>query len=249
MRYKEKTLHGVDDLVRALAGHVRPQTIVWYRGQGSAGWELTPSLARDEGEHLAKEGAIAKRFIQNATQLLGSPPQDEWGWQWLMQHHRVPTRLLDWTESPLVALYFAVHAHDRTDGAFWCLDPIALNTKANVKFSYALELPSFHDRQLENYLPSRIDPRSPMDPIAVVGPRSSKRMAAQTGVFTVNHAVYKPIDQLGDQKHVWRYIIPKSSKAKIRSELKSLGYTSLALFPDLDQVAALIKEEYLDAAV
>ncbi|MDI9694981.1 FRG domain-containing protein [Burkholderia cenocepacia] len=246
MRHKERKIRTVADLLRGLRDHVPDGDIVWYRGQTRAQWGLTPSLARDGGIHLPKEGAIAKRFMQNATQLLVSPPADEWGWQWLMQHHRVPTRLLDWTESPLVALYFATSKNDDEDGAFWCLDPIALNRQANVKFAYELELPSFNDAALGNYLPSKIDPRAPMDPVAAVGPRSSKRMAAQIGAFTVNHAVYKPLELLGDEKHVWRYVIPKEDKDSLRKELIYLGFTSLTIFPDLDEVAALIKREFLE---
>jgi len=220
--------------------------ITWYRGQTRSDWGLVPSLARDDGRHLSKEGAIAKRFMQNATQLIANSPRDEWGWQHLMQHHRVPTRLLDWTEGPLVALYFASLKHDDADAAFWCLDPIALNRQANVKFAYELELPSFHDKALENYLPSKVDPRSPMNPVAAIGPRSSRRMAAQFGAFTVNHAIYQPLEQLGDRQHVWRYIVPGGAKAAIRKELLVLGYSSLAIFPDLDQVAELIKREFLE---
>jgi hypothetical protein len=98
---------------------------------------------------------------------------------------------------------------------------------------------------LENYLPSKVDPKGPMDPVAAIGPRATKRMAAQIGVFTVNHCMYDPIESLHDGNHVWRYVIPKGAKARMRRELEYLGYSSLTLFPDLDEVAALIQKEYL----
>lgn len=197
--------------------------------------------------HLKKEGAIYKRFVQNATQLIDHPPTDDWDWLFMMQHHRAPTRLLDWSESPLAALYFATAdpTKDKTDSALWCLDPIAFNQKANLSFAYELELPAFRDRALENYLPSHVDPKAPMRPVAAIGPRSTKRMAAQLGVFTVNHSTHEALEKLYDAKHVWRYIIPGDSRAAIRSELRHLGYSSLTLFPDIDMVAELIESEYL----
>ncbi|MDP2033404.1 MAG: FRG domain-containing protein [Polaromonas sp.] len=247
MRHREAKIQGVSDLLRLLKKHVTPADVVWFRGQSDSRWGLVPSLARDAGKHLAKEGAIYKRFVQNATQLMTQAPTDEWDWLFVMQHHRAPTRLLDWSEGPLVALFFATFdsSKDRDDAAFWCLDPIALNTKANVSFAYELELPSFRDRALENYLPSRVDPKSPMNPVAAIGPRPTKRMAAQMGTFTVNHSVHEPIEALYDTKHVWKYIIPKDKKARIRAELQHLGYSTLTLFPDIDEVAELIKKEYL----
>lgn len=247
MRYRETQILGIADLLKALKKHFRPNDIVWFRGQSESTWGLVPSLARADGKHLSKEGAIYKRFVQNATQLMDQAPMDEWEWLFVMQHHRAPTRLLDWSEGPLVALYFATadSQKDKADAALWCLDPIALNAKANVNFAYELELPSFRDKALENYLPSRVDPKSPMNPIAAIGPRPTKRMAAQIGTFTVNHSVHEPIETLYDGNHVWRYVIPKRAKANIRLELQYFGYSALSLFPDIDQVAELIKKEYL----
>ena len=72
----------------------------------------------------------------------------------LMQHHRVPTRLLDWSESPLAGLFFAVEEEPGADGALWCLLPTELNKHANVSFSFPSELPSFEDTEvLSNYSP------------------------------------------------------------------------------------------------
>lgn len=249
MKYKDRQVTSVGDLLQAIKAHVKPGAVVWYRGHTNKDWGLVPSLARDNGIHLHKENALYKRFVQNATQLLENAPDfdDEWGWLFLMQHHRAPTRLLDWSESPLVALYFATLTgeQDAKDSAIWCLDPIELNRKAKLNFAFDLELPAFKEKKLQSYLPSYIDPKSPMDPVAAIGPRSSRRMAAQLGTFTVNHTSHEPIQSLGDKSHVWRYIIPAGKKASLRRELLCLGYSSLMLFPDLDQVAGLLAREYL----
>ena len=77
------------------------------------------------------ENEIRHEFKSRALQLIqGRLPADEWEWYFLMQHYGVPTRLLDWTENPLIAIYFAVEGHkaDR-DAAVWALDPTWLNRK------------------------------------------------------------------------------------------------------------------------
>jgi hypothetical protein len=56
-----------------------------------------------------------------------------------MQHYRVPTRLLGWSESLLVGLYFAVTEHPEKHGSLWRLDPVALNVQANIKFDHSME--------------------------------------------------------------------------------------------------------------
>lgn len=204
-----------------------------------------PSLAR-KPEHLKAENALIKRFMQNATPHLDLAPREEWEWIFLMQHHRAYTRLLDWTESPLTALYFAVSnkEHSMSDAALWCLDLVALNREAKLKFEFPTEIPAFGlDPVLDIYLPSRVreDP-SRLFPVAIVGPRTTPRMAAQLGTFTINHRLHKPIEKIGARKHVWRWIIPAVAKTNLLIELAHLSISALTLFPELDKVADLSQE-------
>lgn len=238
-------MRNVGQLLSALNSHLKQDRMAWFRGQSVLAWKLVPSLARNKGKNLSAESAILKRFVQSATPILERRPESEWEWSFLMQHHRAPTRLLDWTESPLVALYFLAISNSRSAGALWCLDPIALNRHANQQFDFKLELPSFADKNLDNYLPSRVSEGSAvLNPIAAIGPRSSARMAAQLGTFTVNHRSHTPIEEVGDGKHIWRYVVPATAKATMLKELRFLGYSSLTIFPEPDRVADLIKREY-----
>lgn len=247
MKYKDVTIKSVGDLLKALKRQSSPNGIVWFRGQAVSDWTLVPSLAR-KPSHLKAETALIKRFQQNAVPHIDKVPANEWEWMFLMQHHRAPTRLLDWTESPLAALYFAVteERHIKKDAAVWCLDPIVLNkTEARIQFgNFEREIPAFGiDKVLENYLPSHVDEApNVMSTVAIVGPRNTARMAAQLGVFTINHRDHKPLEALGKQQHVWRWVVPAKSKNDLRKELALLGFTALTLFPELDRVADLAKE-------
>jgi hypothetical protein len=232
-------------LLTALKQQTKPRQLTWFRGQSKKSWGLVPSLARDP-LHLKAENALIKRFMQNATPHITVPPREEWEWMFLMQHHRAPTRLLDWSESPLAALYFAVSDKEYSGavGAVWCLKPVALNRAANLKFEFEAEIPAFgRDPVLESYLPSRVQENpSELFPVAIVGPRNTPRMAAQLGTFTINHRLHQPIEKIGDTKHVWRWIIPVVAKPRLLKELAHLGISALTLFPELDRVADLSKE-------
>lgn len=121
----QTTITSVAELLDALRQR-SPDEIVWYRGHTSSDWDLLPSIARPP-RSISAELTVLKRFKQNAYPFLSSPPSTEWEWLFLMQHYGAPTRLLDWTDSPLIGLYFAVETPDDTrDG---CLGPPTDQTK------------------------------------------------------------------------------------------------------------------------
>ena len=245
MRHTDCRISTVGQMLSTLKGQADLKQPVWFRGQGREEWKLIPSLAR-EISHLRAEGALIKRFMQNAAIHVANPPRDEWEWMVLMQHHRAPTRLLDWSESPLVALYFAVEEIDNSsgDGVVWCLDPLELNKAANLRFDFAAEIPAFgRDTVLESYLPTRVAGTPfEMSPVAIIGPRNTPRMSAQLGAFTINHRLRTPIEEIGSGTHVWRWIIPADAKPELKRELAHLAFSELTLFPELDKVASVSRK-------
>ena len=244
MRHRDKIISSVSDLVKSLKDHAPTSKQIWFRGQSKSSWNLVPSLARKKS-HIAAEMALIKRFKQNAVPHLQEKPSTEWEWLFLMQHHRLPTRLLDWSESPLVALYFAVNSNPRSEGAMWCLDPVELNKNANINFRFSLETPAFdHDEILNNYLPHVIasETTSDLSSIAAIASRNSPRITAQLGAFTISHRNFTSLEEVGDKSHVWRLVIPANKKVAIQDELALLRYSELALFPELDTVAENAKE-------
>ena len=229
--------------------HQGPGPGVWYRGLPSSRHTLLPTLHRYKIP-VASEADLMNRFKQNAHEFLDVRPQGEWEWMLLARHHGLPSRLLDWTENPLVGLYFASDTagqHARSNGVLWCLSPPDLNRIANPGEESYDVLPMFLEdndlstsgRFLTNYrtsLVSRAGDNVPVPPAAALGIRTTKRIQAQLGVFTIHHANKTPLEKWGSRNHLWRLVVPRTAKIAIRSELERVGITALALFPELDNV-------------
>jgi hypothetical protein len=128
-------INSISDLLKSLDQVINLDETFWYRGHAKSDWRLLPSLARNP-QNLEKESDLISRFKQNAALLLPNLPNSEWEWLCIMQHHGVPTRLLDWTESPLIGLYFAVDSCDENDGALWVLKPIIRNIFQVLRMMY-----------------------------------------------------------------------------------------------------------------
>ena len=101
---------------------------MWFRGQSDYSWGLVPSVQRKDGMGKNYEQYISTNFMIHTMRLNSNAPQqyDRASWLTLMQHYGLPTRLLDWSESPLVALYFALSGDEdaKTDAAVWVLNPM-----------------------------------------------------------------------------------------------------------------------------
>ncbi|MBN6717223.1 FRG domain-containing protein [Pseudomonas capsici] len=219
---------------------------IWYRGQANLDWPLLPGYVRLKSP--PSEATLLKRFKQSAAMLIERHPGESFDWLFLMQHYGVPTRLLDWSESPLVGLYFAVEGHEtreNCDAALWLLRPSELNKHAHInnkdEDGY---IPSFDDQELENYSVDSLaqNKRIQLLPVATIATRNNARIQAQLGVFTIHHHENIPIEKVGDSSHVIQYKIPKEAKPLILKQLEMLGFGRFQMFPELASVGLIIKE-------
>jgi hypothetical protein len=247
MPIAEYEVNSVAELIATLDPIYKRSKSVWFRGHRDGRWKLDPTLSRED--LLRRELELTKRFKQNAFQFLLRIPAEEWEWMFLMQHYSVPTRLLDWTENPLIGLYFATRDSEFKAGerkppaVVWCLFPQKLNEMAGMVLGSVDDIPAFGDeKELSDYLPSLVgQTTSSKNPLAIIAPRQFERMYAQQGVFTIMHREARHIEELrpasGDPNHLVKLIIPRRSVPAIQKELAILRITKLFVFPQLENVA------------
>jgi hypothetical protein len=157
----------------------------------------------------------------------------------LMQHYRLPTRLLDWTESPLFALFFATKEMDDMPGVLWALSPSVLN---QLDFdTHQLLSPSRDDvRELFKAPFGLSDTR--LDKVgALAFMRVDARMAAQLSTFTIHDIRVALEARVESSRYLHKFVIPADAKRSLRLELLDLGIRESALFPDLDHLAEELK--------
>ncbi len=224
---------------------------VWYRGQSNATYKLLPSYTRDkETKRFAPETTLLSAFKQNAIMLTSKQPTNSFDWMFLMQHYGIPTRLLDWSESPLVALYFALeNINNSIDAVVWSLKPTELNKIAHINnTSEDFFIPSCDDTDVLKY---SID-NMKLDigntgslPIAVIASRNNVRIQAQQGVFTIHYKGNEPIEELSNGEHIIKYIIKNENKETILKQLSLLGINKFQLFPELSSIKDVMSKRNL----
>lgn len=234
----------------------------WFRGHGDARWKLTPKLYRDNpparGIRVV-EDELRQEFVMRAPSLSDERPQNSWEWYFLMQHSGAPTRLLDWTESALIALYFAVRdKQDEGDGAVWVLDPWWLN-KVVVDIGEVIppgaEAGLFEkdSERYRDWLPDRYEVPGPLKvalPAAVYPTHFAKRISSQRSCFTIHGSRPDGFDGLpsGAEARLKKLIVPGSCAKEMEDSLSIAGIDEVAAFPDLDGLGRSLAQTLRDEA-
>jgi hypothetical protein len=252
MAYQTKEIISLNDFISKIEiDYTSYNGSVWYRGQSNEAYKLLPSYTRDKEENdYALETTLLSAFKQNAMMLTEKQPSTSFDWMFLMQHYGIPTRLLDWSESPLVALYFALEDTDKTtDAVVWSLKPTELNKIANIhNDSEEFFIPSCDDTDVAKYSIDhmKLDTGNMGSrPIAVIASRNNVRIQAQLGVFTIHYKGNEPIEDLSNGEHIIKYIIKNKHREIILKQLSLLGINKFQLFPELSSIKDTMQQRNL----
>ena len=169
-------------------------------------------------------------------------PDDTFGWLFLMQHYRLPTRLLDWSESPLVAMFFALEESSTYDGdaVVWALLPTKLNLQQLGR--EAILVPDSSDlRRLSTEAFGSNTQNPDLRTLAVLTKQSDLRHMVQHSAVTI-HGGETPIEELPEvERFLARIRIPAASKNGFHQVLALYGISRAILFPDLENLAQELK--------
>jgi FRG domain-containing protein len=233
----------------------RHRSNVACRGRSSAAEGLQTSLQRLGGEPDALEEPLLRSFRRYARRS-DVPYDSTWNWLALARHHGLPTRLLDWTYSPYVALHFATSALDRygEDGVVWTLDFV----KAHELLPAPLQ-EVVRDEGANVFTAEMIDRvarrRSELDHLAddddfvlfLEPPSFDDRIVNQYALFSLMSSARASLDEWCVQHSdlVRRIVIPAELKWEVRDKLDQANITERVLFPGLDGLSRWLRRYYL----
>jgi hypothetical protein len=278
--YPHSEVSSVRDLLDAVerdtkdwkcVGHVRP----WFRGQSDASKPPIPSVLRTitttNGVFSYDEFHMTTMFRLKAP-AFGNVPEtgrlDQW--LFLMQHYGLPTRLLDWTENPLAACFFASsgaikrRSQDKKFLGVWVLHPIELNRLTDSRWDDFLNTWT-QGRCLENFKiafgTAGKDKISQPEggyrifqptsyPLAVQPSTVAVRVAVQRSCFTVHGRDSRDFEALFKSEpratcHLKKYVFPREKADSLVRELERMGISDSTLHPDFDGLARELDRRFL----
>jgi FRG domain len=219
---REFKIHAFSDL-HNLIERYDARTVV-YRGVNSIRYPLMPKVGRitppkSISSAEANEKEILRLFKERALRFVDYLPNSDWDWLALGQQYGLPTRLLDWTENPLVACFFAVGEPSEEDSALY-----AYQNESYIDVEKYTD--PFRYNKVGKFIPKHLTPR----------------ITTQGGLFTIHPKPQEPFES----KAMDKIIIPNTLRVTLKKTLNKYGVDQFSLFPGLDGLAAHI--EWLQSA-
>ncbi len=237
----------------------------WFRGSNTT-YDLIPGQYRASYKKLYGEDSTFIEFQQRARGFL-SRDVNSWELFFLMQHYRIPTRLLDWTENAFVALYFALIDQTKNgEPCVWMFNPLLFNERnAPQPGPHIVVNPDSIDPKLNywvnTYHPLNFDPSKKTftdserrtadicNPVAMFPPTIDPRIVAQRSVFTLHGSRRDPIDKCCEghserESCFIRKFVFKGIRQEVLRELRCFGISRQAIFPDLEGLGLELRERY-----
>lgn len=222
---------------------------MFFRGVKDDTYPLVPGVIRrgiDEGREM---GLVAD-FMTTFRNYTNQRPKTAFDCYALMQHYGLPTRLLDWSSSPLVALFFSLEqTNNAKTRAVWAITPSGMNEKS-IRYDGIVVPNEFTSTALDNYLPSYLRDNNsvPTDPIGVSLAFTNQRVTSQKGTFTLHGFNAEPIDKYYERNGLPQIakLILKSEEFRhaILNELHAIGMKEDDVYQDLNSLTTRIIREH-----
>ncbi len=258
---KIDTLEGIEKLAFEHQRHPdnkRLRSSYFYRGMPDASYDLSTSLMRNCG-HLASslEMHLLENFIKYAS--IEDPAIDASIWKAMIvgQHHGLPTRLLDWTPSPIIALHFAdsevdLSSLEKRDCVIWRIDARELNKYLPEEYKKVLDDRStyvFSVKSLTEITNSIEDYDKSMGSKSLVmiePPSVDQRIVNQYSFFSMVPKGISNLEKYLDENtdHTVKYIIDRSLRWDLRDILDQLNMNERTIYPGLDGISKWIARHY-----
>ena len=245
-----------------------------YRGHSDKNYQLIPGIFRwkklsnghEVGEYSQLEYNILADFISESCRYIKDiPTNDIAAWLEIAQHFGVPTRLLDFTENPLVALYFTCSSSSDIDASVWILNEAYYNY---IYFGSPILFATHTDQLIGGIVnwgimcqqrPFADQAQYSQYPVIYRPAYMEERMSSQSSVFMIWGDNRMPLTSIIPDKYhmefdknptnpqhglICHIDVPASSKKQILAQLNELGINEKFIYPGLDGVGKYIKEKY-----
>ncbi len=224
-----------------------------YRGQDDVHSDLRTSLHRLGGEAAELEGHMLRNFRKYARRS-DVPGESAWTWLALAQHHGLPTRLLDWTHSPYVALHFATADPDHfdRDGVIWCVDYTQTNRFLPRRLKQVLrdEGSDLFTVEMLDRAATTLDDFDQLSSREFVlfwePPSLDDRIINQFALFSLISGATIRLDKwlAAHEECYYRLVLPRELKWEVRDKLDQANVSERVLFPGLDGLCRWLRRYY-----
>lgn len=231
----------LSEYIKAVNRNILFDSAAFYRGQ-IADYKLLPKIFRDSifnGTNLLDiEHLFLDEFKKKGRTFLNYEPKNDLEWLAIAQHHGLKTRLLDWSENALAALWFCVCVEkesplDKGNGVVWILK---IDDNSSLYVDEKDYIKPFDIKFTKIFKPSYL----------------SNRIIAQSGVFTLHKFLSNdkdaiPIEEDGNiNKYLTKVLIPYKCFKDLKKNLMNCGIHSAQLFPDLDGLCSFINYQSIN---
>jgi hypothetical protein len=214
----------------------------YFRGHSCSSWKLLPSLSRAQllkGYHNNKELRLFLNFKSMGAKLI---PRGLSSWEilFLMQHHGLPTRLLDWTTNFSMALFFAARHHKpKQEVCVWILNPYTLNEA----IGQGSIIKHIEDATGSDYISfANTRKTSPLIGAMAISPGlDAERIISQRGNFTLHGNLNQPLEDFCPHA-LTKISIPENLLEDAKGYLRLSGINEFSAFPDLDGLARYLMQ-------